>query len=281
MRSGIVLASAGTYGDARTLAELAHLAEATGWDGIFLEDYIFHWHQDHITYDPWIALAAMALRTDRIRLGITVTPLSRRRAWKLAREAVTIDHLSHGRLIVGVGIGNGSDADFAKLGEITDTRQRSQMVDEALDVLAGLWSGQPFSYHGAHYRIDDVTFLPQPVQQPRIPIWVGGGYPLQGPLRRAARWDGSCMYKHAPDAWQDMTPGDIRALRAFVESQRGASAPFDIVVGGRERSEDWEQERAYIRSAAEAGATWRIEHVPPSDLDVLRARVERGPLRID
>jgi alkanesulfonate monooxygenase SsuD/methylene tetrahydromethanopterin reductase-like flavin-dependent oxidoreductase (luciferase family) len=281
MRYGLSLASAGTYGDARTLAELAELAEASGWDGIFLEDYIIHW-QEQITYDPWIALAAIAMRTERIRIGITVTPLSRRRPWKVAREAVTLDHLSQGRLILGVGIGNGSDADFVQFGEVTADQQRAGMVDEALEVITGLWSGQPFGYHGTHYQIQEVTFLPTPMQQPRIPIWIGGGYPLKGPLNRAARWDGSCLYKFKESGPStDMTPDDIRELRAFVEARRSANVPFDIVVGGRERGADWDQERDYIRSLAEAGATWSGEHLPPNNLETLRAAIERGPLRID
>lgn len=282
MRYGLSMASAGAYGDARTLGELAHLAEESGWDGIFLEDYIIHWGEDRNTYDPWIALAAMALRTERITLGITVTPLSRRRPWKLAREALTLDHLSHGRFVLGVGIGNGSDTDFVGFGEVTATKQRAGMVDEALDVIAGLWSGESFSYQGQHYQIQDVTFLPKPVQQPRIPIWIGGGYPLPGPLERAARWDGSCMYKFTGGGpWQDMTPDDIRRLRAFVDERRGAGTPFEITVGGRERGEDWEQDRAHIAAVAEAGATWWGEHIPPSDLDVMRAAIARGPLRVN
>lgn len=280
MRYGLSMASAGAYGDARTLGELAHLAEESGWDGIFLEDYIIHWGEDHSTYDPWIALAAMALRTERITLGITVTPLSRRRPWKLAREALTLDHLSHGRFVLGVGIGNGSDTDFVGFGEVTETKQRAGMVDEALDVIAGLWSGEPFSYQGQHYQIQDVTFLPKPVQQPRIPIWIGGGYPLPGPLERAARWDGACMYKFTGGGpWQDMTPDDIRRLRAFVDEWRGAGTPFEITVGGRERGEDWEQDRAHIAAVAEAGATWWGEHILPSDLEVMRTAIARGPLR--
>lgn len=280
MRYGLSMASAGAYGDARTLGELAHLAEESGWDGVFLEDYIIHWGEDHSTYDPWIALAAMALHTERIMLGITVTPLSRRRPWKLAREALTLDHLSHGRFVLGVGIGNGGDTDFVGFGEVTATKQRAGMVDEALDVIAGLWSGEPFSYQGQHYQIQDVTFLPKPVQQPRIPIWVGGGYPLPGPLERAVRWDGSCMYKFTGGGpWQDMTPEDIRSLRAFVDERRGPGTPFEITVGGRERGEDWEQDRAHIAAVAEAGATWWGEHIAPGDLDVMRAAIARGPLR--
>jgi len=152
MRYGLCLPNGGACADARTLAGLAHLAEEAGWDGVFLEDYIvWQGHQDAPTYDPWVALAAMALQTERIRLGTQVTPLSRRRPWKVARETVTLDHLSNRRLILGVGLGDTSiDVSFTHFAEVTDARLRSKMLDEALDVLVGLWSGQPFSYHGEH-----------------------------------------------------------------------------------------------------------------------------------
>jgi alkanesulfonate monooxygenase SsuD/methylene tetrahydromethanopterin reductase-like flavin-dependent oxidoreductase (luciferase family) len=286
MQYGITLPNGGDWGDAATLAELAQLAEASGWDGVFLEDYIvWQSHQDVPTYDPWVALAAMALRTQRVRLGTTVTPLARRRPWKLARETVTLDHLSNGRLILGVGLGDtgeavGSDVSFTHFGEVTDARQRAQVLDEALDVLVGLWSGEPFSYDGQHYQVKSVTLLPRPVQTPRIPIWVGGGWPLTGPSERAARWDGSCLYKHKGHY---MTPDDVRALKALVARRRGSSEGYDIVLGGGSRRADWDEERAYIRSLAEAGATWWVEYIPPDagDLATVRAAIERGPLRID
>jgi alkanesulfonate monooxygenase SsuD/methylene tetrahydromethanopterin reductase-like flavin-dependent oxidoreductase (luciferase family) len=287
MRYGLAISSAGACGDAHTLGELAHLAEQAGWDGVFLEDYIvWQGHQDVPTYDPWIALAAVALRTERIRLGTMVTPLSRRRPWKLARETVTLDHLSNGRLILGVGLGDmcTNDVSFTHFGEVTDATQRAKMLDEALDVLVGLWSGQPFSYRGEYYHVNEVTLLPRLVQTPRIPIWVGGGWPLKGPTQRAVRWDGSCMYKHTyGEPWKDWTPDDVRSLRAFIDGQRAASTPFDIALGGRPRSEDWERDRALIRSLAEAGATWWIEYLPPGmgGLDAMRACIERGPLRIE
>jgi alkanesulfonate monooxygenase SsuD/methylene tetrahydromethanopterin reductase-like flavin-dependent oxidoreductase (luciferase family) len=203
MKYGLNLPNGGACGDARTLAEFAHLAEEAGWDGVFLEDYIvWQSHQDVPTYDPWVALAAMALRTERIRLGTQVTPLPRRRPWKLARETVTLDHLSNGRLILGVGLGDPTDGNFNQFEEVTDLKARARMLDEALDVLVGLWSGEPFSYRGEYYHVDEITLLPRPVQTPRIPIWVGGGWPLKGPARRAARWDGACFYKHPPAALQ-------------------------------------------------------------------------------
>ena len=139
MRYGLEISAAGACGDARTLADLAHLAEEVGWDGVFLEDYIIHYDPLYAwTYDPWVALAAMALRTERIRLGTMVTPIARRRPWKLARELVTLDHLSGGRMILGVGLGDGAEQSFTHFGEVTDPKRRAGLLDESLTILAGL-----------------------------------------------------------------------------------------------------------------------------------------------
>jgi len=255
---------------------MASLAEESGWDGVFLEDYIVHWMaHDAPTCDPLISLSAMALCTKHVRIGTTVTPLSRRRPWVVAREAVTLDHLSNGRLILGVGLGDVKEPGFTKMGEVTDDKQRAKRLDEALDILAGLWSGKPFTYKGQCYQIDEITFLPKPLQTPRIPIWVGGNWPRKGPVMRAMRWDG--FLPAAPP----MKPEEVRELRALVQSWRTASGQFDIAIGGRERGADWDQERAMIRSLADAGATWWLEGVEPADLDVMRASIKRGPLRID
>jgi alkanesulfonate monooxygenase SsuD/methylene tetrahydromethanopterin reductase-like flavin-dependent oxidoreductase (luciferase family) len=271
--------------DPRTLAELAARAEAAGWDGVFLEDYIVH-HSAHDapTHDPWVGLAAMALSTRRVRLGTMVTPLPRRRPWKLARETVSLDHLSGGRLTLGVGLGDAADISFSQFGEPADLQQRAAMTDEALDVLTGLWSGEPFSYDGRYYRVSDVTLLPRPVQAPRIPIWVGGSWPRRGPMRRAARWDGFVGGKvHADDEAWYLTAAEVRRLKADLESLRTRAEPFDIALGGAERGPDLEQDRAMIRSVAEAGATWWMEYVHPGigGLDAMRARIEGGPVRAE
>ncbi|WIG61653.1 MAG: luciferase [Ktedonobacterales bacterium] len=282
MRYGLTLPNAGSNGDAHTLAELATLAEDAGWDGVFLEDYIVHHSApDAPTYDPWLALAAIACNTTRIRIGTSVTPLTRRRPWKLARETVTLDHLSNGRVILGVGLGDLGDAGFAQVGEPTDNRQRARILDEALTVLTGLWSGEPFAFSGEHFQVDHVTLLPRPVQQPRIPIWVGGNWPHKGVMRRAARWDGFAGGKeHAPEEDWHLTAAEIREVKTCIASQRTTPAPFDIVLGGAERSPDWEHDRALIRSAAESGATWWMEYVPVGELVYIRDCIARGPLRI-
>src|SRR5689334_13471095 len=176
---------------------MARDAEAAGWDGFFLWDHVILWPTP--TCDPWVALAAVALATERVRIGPLVTPLPRRRITKLARETVTLDHLSNGRLVLGVGIGLGP-WEWEYLGEETDLRTRGAMLDEGLELLTKLWSGEPVMHEGRFYTCrgdkgpNDPTpiptpFLPRPVQ-PRIPVWVAGTWPKKPPFRRAARWDG-------------------------------------------------------------------------------------------
>jgi alkanesulfonate monooxygenase SsuD/methylene tetrahydromethanopterin reductase-like flavin-dependent oxidoreductase (luciferase family) len=286
MRYGLSLPNGGVCGDARVLAELGCLAEEAGWDGVFVEDYIVHQSDGAVpTCEPWIALAAMAVGTRRVRLGTSVTPLNRRRPWKVAREAVALDQLSNGRFTLGVGSGDGGEAGFSRVNEVTDAKERAKILDEALDVIVGLWTGEPFSYQGQYFQVREMTFLPTPVQKPRIPILVGGGWPLKGPSLRAARYDGCCLYKqHGPGDLLDWTPDEVRALKTFMESHRSEEQrgrPYEIKLGGRSRSEDWEQDRALMKSLAEAGVTWWVEYVPASELETMRESVRRGPLRIE
>ena len=285
MRFGLELPNAGVGGDPETLGELAALAEAAGWDGIFLEDYIV-WQGEHEapTYDPWVCMAAMAVRTRHIRLGTMVTPLPRRRPWKLARETVTLDHLSHGRLILGVGLGDMSDPGFGDVGERTDLDERAAMLDEALEVLVGLWSGQPFSFTGTYYRVHEVALVPTPVQQPRIPIWIGGNWPHAGVMRRAAHWDGFVGGKvHAPDEDWHLTPAEVRTLVAAISQQRRLTSPCEIALGGGARGPDVEHERAMIRALSAAGASWWMEYVHPDlgGLQGMRERIQAGPISLD
>src|SRR5579859_6414741 len=167
MRYELGLPTTCSTGDFRALVELAVLAEEAGWDAIFLEDYMTHWHtSDAPTCDPWVLLSAIAQHTTRVLLGLSVTPLSRRRPWKVARETVTLDQLSSGRLVLGVGLGDVREPGFTHVGEVTDPSERARMLDEALDILVGLWSGKPFSSTGKYYQIRELTFKPVPVQQP-------------------------------------------------------------------------------------------------------------------
>ncbi len=283
MLYGVTFPNGGPWADPRKLGELAHVAEEAGWEGVFIEDYlVWQGHQDMPTCDPWVGLAAMAMATERVRLGTQVTPLARRRPWQVAREMLSLDHLSGGRMVLGVGVGDPTiDVSFTHFGEATDLKVRARMLDEALEVVAGLWTGKPFSFNGEFYHIQPVALLPRPVQTPRIPLWVGGGWPLKGPSERAARWDGACLYKQAPPgSWQDMQAADILAMREFMAQRRPVGATFEICVGGRHRGEDWEKDRDHYRSLAKAGATWYTEYVPPDTYEAMRQAITRGPLTI-
>lgn len=285
MRYGLELPNMGAYADVHALVELACLAEEVGWDGVFLWDTVYWEGVREAVCDPWVALAAIAVRTERIRLGALITPLSRRHIWKVARETVTLDHLSRGRLIVGVGLGDLNDGVFTRFGEVTDARQRARMLDEGLDVLVGLWSGQPFSYSGEHYQLRDVTFLPTPVQSPRIPIWVGGYWPNKKPMRRAARWDGALPGKIDADGTPgDFTSADAQAVKTYINEHRSEAGQFDIIHGGMTPGDDPEKAHAIIEPFAEAGATWWLESAgpwPALDLANMRTRIQQRPPRID
>jgi alkanesulfonate monooxygenase SsuD/methylene tetrahydromethanopterin reductase-like flavin-dependent oxidoreductase (luciferase family) len=275
----IDLSAVGAWGSPGTLSELAALAERSGWDAVFLEDYVVY--RDGLdTYDPWVALAAVACATERIRLGTLVTPLPRRRPWKVAAEAMSIDHLSGGRMILGVGSGDPTAKDMMPVGEQPDARIRGEMLDEALEVIDALWSGEAVHHHGAHYRLDGVALVPRPLQRPRIPIWVGGQFTRRRPRERALHWDGSCLYRAEPPDWEDMTPDDVRRLRGLASSRPDGGRGFTIVIGGRRRGDDLESERRYIASLADAGADWWNEWVPPeTPVKRVRELVAAGPLR--
>jgi alkanesulfonate monooxygenase SsuD/methylene tetrahydromethanopterin reductase-like flavin-dependent oxidoreductase (luciferase family) len=279
LRYGLCLPNAAPC-DPVVVAELARRAEDAGWDAVFLEDYIGYQGMGLPTFDPWIELGSIASATSTIKLGLQVAAVPRRRPWKLAAEAVALDHLSEGRLILGVGLGDvATDPGFRAVGEPTGVGARAQLLDEALEIIAGLWKGEPFSFVGRHFRVDNLMQLPPPVQRPRIPIWVGGVWPKDAVKRRAARWDGICAFKPETDdgVENDMTPDDIREMAALAEGREG---PFDISCGGRRRKPDWDEERDLIKSLAGAGLTWWTEYLAPDELDVMRERAAREPLRI-
>lgn len=279
MRFGVSVPNFAPFDDLSRLVELAREAEANGWDGFFLWDHI-HWTRltpsQPPTLDPWVALAAIAAATERIRIGTMITPVARRRPWKLARETVTLDHLSAGRLILGVGLGHPPEEEFGALGEPAGDRVRARRLDEGLDVLAGLWSGEPFSYQGEEYTLRDVTFLPKPVQQPRIPVWVAGVWPNKAPFRRAARWDGAfpIMVGEAGFLWPSAE--DVSELASFIREQRTAAGAYDIAIGRPLNVDDPAQARDFVATYESAGATWWMES--QFDPDALSARLRQGPV---
>jgi alkanesulfonate monooxygenase SsuD/methylene tetrahydromethanopterin reductase-like flavin-dependent oxidoreductase (luciferase family) len=245
MKRGLYLAPFDELANPRVLADLAGHAEARGWDGLFIWDRIIY--RERAVADPWVTLSAIASVTEKLWLGPMITPLGRRRVQKVARETVTLDHLSEGRLIFGAGLGNVED--LAPFGEVLDPRERALLLDQSLNRLRDLWGGE---------------FQPVPVQRPRIPIWVAGSWPHRRPIRRAVRWDGLFPI--------DLPgPDELAELAAEIkESRAGSESPFDLVVEippGDDTS-----------SWTVAGATWVLTSFEPQPQEPeVREVIEAGP----
>ena len=251
VKRGIFVAPFDELMEPRLLAELAHRAERNGWDGFFLWDHLSYRPPVRAVADPWVALAAIAYATERIRLGPLVTPLSRRRIHKLARETVTLDHLSAGRLTLGVGLGSSRSGEIERFGEVADPRERARLLDDGLKDLTEYWGG---------------ALEPPPVQRPRIPIWVAARWPSRRPVRRAARWDGLFPIELPdPDALATLAD-ELRELRPKDAGH------FDLVAEvppGADPS-PWE----------DAGATWVLTSFDsqPREAEV-RSVILAGPHR--
>jgi alkanesulfonate monooxygenase SsuD/methylene tetrahydromethanopterin reductase-like flavin-dependent oxidoreductase (luciferase family) len=278
VRYGIYVPNFGDYGDARRLAALARDAEDARWDGFFLWDHVARPFATDMV-DPWIALTAIAMATKTIRIGALVTPLPRRRPWKVARETASLDQLSGGRLVFGAGTGSagGRAVEWASFGEQMDARMRGAMLDEGLEILTGLWSGAPFQFRGKHYHVDEALFLPRPVQFPRIPIWVAGYWLNKPPFRRAARWDG--VFPLAQTS-AFVPPEQLREIVAYVRAQRADASPFDVVALGVTSAGRADTDRVVATRAA--GATWWLErvHGDRGSFEEMRERVRQGPPRV-
>ena len=246
------------------LIELGVAAEEAGFDGFFLWDHIVFSNRDDgpPIIDPWLVLAVVAARTSRIRLGTMITPVPRRRPWQLARQTASLDRLSGGRLILGVGIGSPAYGDFGIFHEPSGDRARADMLDEGLAVLDGLWSGERFSYAGQHFTVDPVRFTPVPVQRPRVPVWVGGVLPATRPIARAARWDGVVPIRFARRSLIRPSVADIADVRERVTAARGSADGYDVVVWAEVAARPADVPTLAAPYQA-AGATWWIETAKP------------------
>lgn len=228
MHFGLYLPPFGELARASELVELARIAEDAGWDGFFLWDHVFRpplsSGQSPTMADPWTVLSGVAAVTSRLRIGPMVTPLGRRRPQIVARQSVTLDHLSHGRLTLGIGLGVNEGGELERFGETTDEHVRSERLDEALELLLSLWSGNPVNHEGPHFLARGVSFLPVPLQRPRIPIWGAalGRRPSIGPLRRAAALDGVFPVL--------ATPEQIRWILETIRNERGSLEGFDVAL---------------------------------------------------
>ena len=273
---GIRCAAVLPGGSATEQLELGLLAERAGWDGVFTWESAYG-------VDPWGLLTAIAVRTSRVRLGTMLTPLPWRRPWKLASQVATLDQLSGGRAILAVGVG-AADTELPDTGEVTDLRERAEMLDEGIDLIRALWEGQG-EYRGQHYRYQsgrmDLAAAARPVQD-RIPIWVVGVWPGAKSMRRVLRCDGVIPQYRLPG--REAEPADAQAAREWLAGE-GARPDLDMVAEGETPAGDPAAARAEVAGWERAGCTWWLETrwgVQEDLTDRMRAmreRLEAGPPR--
>ena len=299
MQFGVYVPNFGAYGDPHNLLTLATEAEAAGWDGFFLWDHLLLFPQADMPFvDAGVALAAIAARTERMLLGPMITPLARRRPGKLAREIVSLDHLSRGRAVLGVGVGGPADVEFEYFGEDPADRVRADKLDEALEIIDGLQREESFQHDGAYFHLEAMTFLPRSVQTPRVPVWVAGFWPNKRPLRRAARWDGvfplkipSTMQETGPtgdevsevkfsDTW--LSPTELREIMAYVQQYRTTAGPYDVVASGGTPVDEPAQAREMVAEFREVGATWWLGWLDEQrgTFAQMREHIRKGPPRV-
>lgn len=273
MQNGVWITASDEIDTAR-MVELGVLAEGSGWDGVFVSDSLpFTEHPD-----PWVVLAGIAAQTETIRLGTWVVPLPRRQPWQVAQEVATLDRLSGGRVILGAGIGNSDDYD--DYGTSYEPRERGERLDETLDIVTGLWAGEPFSYDGKHFQLDDAVVQPTPLQEPHVPILLGCWWPNKKPIIRGARWDGimpffpSLINAEAGPHGEEETGSPEEEVRDALAFYRDVADEPGEVVLPTISSED---PTAFAETAAELGATWQLATDLGGNLNAVTERIREGP----
>lgn len=271
MMSGVMLSNVGAYASPSVIAQLAQVAEGAGWDGAFVNDHIVYSHEPSVPVtDPWVALAVATTMTASVRLGVMVAAVARRRPWVVARQIAALESLAPGRLIIGVGAGSPAD-DFLPFGEAWEADERLARLEEGVAVIAGLLSGERFSFHGSHYVVDNVRFRPTPTYP--VPLWRGCYWPSRSAIRQLGLYQG--LFPEGSNGY--LSAAEVRLACEQVRRLRlDEPSAFDVVVEGESRSAD------DVSSLARAGATWYIEYVgwrryssPESAL----TRVASGPPR--
>ena len=258
-RRGLFVAPFDTLADPRVIGDLAHRAEAAGWDGFFVWDHLQYGDRVQGIADVWTCCAAVALRTERLVFGPMVTPLARRRPQVVARQAASLAVLSGGRFVLGLGLGDDWVAEFSAYGDEPVPKVRGRMLDEGLTVLKGLLSGEPVDHAGTHYTARDVRFRPAPA----VPIWLAGRFGNKAPVRRAARHDG--FFVIGLDG-----PDDLETVTAELAGH-DPSPGFEVVVDLQPEQDPAEW--------VDRGATWVLTRIGPYDLDLddVRRTIDAGP----
>lgn len=283
MKHALYAPNFGTFGDIKQLVAFAKEADEHGWDGFFLWDHLrtIDLPATDPFVDPWIAMTAMASVSSTLKLGALVTPLSRRRPWKVARESVTLDRFSDGRLVLGAGIGGDYYREFSGFGEEVGNQLHADKLDEALQMLVELWSGEETSFQGEHYHLTEIQFHPTPVQQPRIPIWLAGVWPGTKPFQRAAKWDGIFPIYRGEG---EFPPEEVAKMLAYIHEYRTSNAPFDTVIvtrshkPGETNPVPTDEYLSRLAELESVGVTWSLESLDmKAGIDEVLAVIRQGP----
>jgi alkanesulfonate monooxygenase SsuD/methylene tetrahydromethanopterin reductase-like flavin-dependent oxidoreductase (luciferase family) len=250
MQHALYLPPFGELADPKAMIELCVAAEEHGWDGVFLWDHILRpSDQPAEIADVWVLLAGIAVETERIRIGPMVTPMVRRRPQKLAREALTLDHLSDGRVVLGLGLGVDTGGELSRFGEVVDAKERGDVLDEGAALLVELLSGEEVVHRGRFFTADGVRYLPKPVQTPSIPIWMAARGDARRPVRRAARYDGLFPI--------DVDADGLARMLDIVVTERGSLDGFDVAVLAAPGAD--------LEAMATLGATWAMWSFLPGE----------------
>ena len=273
--------------DAPRIVDYAIAAEEAGWDGFFPDDVLVNpfpspdlaqvgdpegnWNPDAYEdfIDPWISLAGIATRTERIKLGTWITPLPRRQPWQVTRDIATLDRLSNGRVVAGFGLGRRTD--YEKFGARWDPKALARRYDEALEIISRFWAGERVTFNGEHFTIDDVAVLPTPKQRPRPPILIAGFWPNKKPFQRGARWDG-IMPHFGVGVDRGRSPEEsVREMLGWYHSI--TDDPGDIFMPYSPPGASDE----YIDLCLELGATWFYTAPKRECLDDIEGWIRQGP----
>ena len=270
------------YADVHLLIKMAKEAETAGWDGFVIWDHEAAGGKSPVT-DPWVTMGAIAAQTHKMKLGIIITQLAKHSPWKIAKEAATLDQLTDGRFILGIGLGFALEREFKVLGDEHKEKARKAVLDEILEILGDLWTEDDYKISDEHFKEDQ----PQPDRKKKrpvyIPIWMAGLWPDRLQFRRVAQWNGVLPIAKGYEYNNMMLPEAINDVIEFVGSHRTVDEPFDIIHAGITSGVDHEKDKEIIETYRQAGVTWWMEAITPgrAPVEKIIERIKAGPPRLE
>lgn len=226
MRLDLVLPNEGDY--MLEALNAGPLFEAMGWEGLWLSDHIVGLPEDHLHQQSWtdilIGMAHLAARTSRIRIGSGILVLPYRDPVVTARMLVSLDHLSGGRIDMGVGVG-WLKREYEAVGRGAMFDRRGAFTDETLDAILACFAGGTVEFHGEWFDFGPVAFDPKPLQSPRIPLWIGSLGTTGAPIRRAAKYADIWHPSELNTTGGKITPDEYREAGERLDELAGRNVP--------------------------------------------------------